>query len=113
MPVGHRTPRGREFGRAGTRGVMLVTVRVSTITSFDDEGGEGSAPRGRDVPESVSCVAVMQSFHYRLFVIIKRAKPQIASHRICKGTRRNRERAFDFVDWTALHSGSWDLHGQG
>ena len=92
---------------------MRVTVRVSTITSFDDEGGEGSAPRGRDVPESVSCVAVMQSFHYRLFVIIKRAKPQIASHRICKGTRRNRERAFDFVDWTALHSGSWDLHGQG
>ena len=41
-----RAPRGRELGRAGTRGVMLVTVRVSTITSFDDEGGEGNPAQG-------------------------------------------------------------------
>ena len=55
MPVGHRTPRGRELGRAGTRGVMLVTVRVSTITSFDDEGGEGIPAQGSAWARAWAC----------------------------------------------------------
>ena len=41
-----RAPRGRELGRACTRGVMRVAVRVSTITFFDVEGGEGNPAQG-------------------------------------------------------------------